>query len=145
MKTLKSILLGIAVMAIAIVANAKSINGKLPFSSDYVLKTYIAATTQGNLAGYEKVLNNDATFSIVQGKRTLSLSKEQMLESLKASEGISQVCTVSTKIVGEDIDKTVYEVDTKFADYTNVNLVTLVGNNLDGWKIASVETTMKSN
>lgn len=145
MKTLKSILFGIAVMAVATVANAKSIKGELPFSSDYVLKTYIAATTQGNLAGFEKVLTNDASFDIARGERNVKIEKNQMVQSLKATEGLKQDCNVTTTQVSQDNENTVYEVDVKFADYTNVNLVTLVGNDQDGWKISNVRTTVKNN
>jgi len=144
MKTLKSILFGIAIMAVATVANAKSIKGELPFSSDYVLKTYVAATTQGNLAGFDKTLTNDATFNIVQGERSIKMDKAKMVASLKATEGIVQDCKVTTSLVSQTLENTVYEVDTKFSDYTNVNMITLVANDQDGWKISNIQTTMKN-
>src|SRR6202012_1373382 len=123
MKTLKSILFGIAIMAVATVANAKSIKGELPLSSDYVLKTYIAATTQGNLTGFDKTLTNDATFNIVRGERGIKMDKDKMVASLKATEGVVQDCAVTTSLVSQTLENTVYEVDTKFSDYTNVNMV----------------------
>ena len=82
MKTLKSILFGIAIMAVATVANAKSIKGELPFSSDYVLKTYIAATTQGNLTGFDKTLTNDVTSNYQSNNLDIHQKRETRITRL---------------------------------------------------------------
>lgn len=140
---LKSIILGAAMVAVFGIANAAKLTGDVPFSSDYVLKTYVAAVTQGELKGFEKILDNNVTFTTTRGDNVLTLKTEDVVNGLKANEGIKQDCTTTTTLVKETPENTVYEVDVKYADYTRANFITLVGTDETGWKITNVNSVNK--
>ena len=140
MKLLKSIMLGTAVMAIFGVANATPIKGIAPFSSNYVLKTYVAAITEGNITDFDKIFADNATFTVGQGKDAVKMSKEEVINTAKINEGIKQDCTASINLFKESKDAPVYEVDIKYADYTKINYITMTGSDDAGWKIADIKT-----
>ena len=132
-------------MALFGTANATKFTGNVvaPLSSDYVLKTYIAATTQGDLKGFEKILSNNVVFTKTRNDNVITLKTEDVLNSLKANAGVKQDCTTTTTLTAQTIENTVYEIDIKYADYVRVDMVTLAGNDDDGWKITNVNTTIK--
>jgi len=143
MKILKTIMLGTAMVALFGIANAAKLTGDVPFTSDYVLKTYTAAVTQGNLKGFEKILDNHVIFTTTRNDQVIEIKYEDFLNNLKANEGIKQDCTATSKLVGQTIENSVYELDIKYADYTSVNIITMVGADDTGWKITNVNTTIK--
>ncbi len=143
MKFLKSIMLGVAMVAVFGTANAAKLTGDVPFTSDYVLKTYIAATTQGDLKGFEKILDNNVTFTTTRNDQVITLKTEDVLNNLKANAGIKQDCTATTTLFKETPENTVFEVDFKYADYVRVNYITMVGTDETGWKITNVNTVTK--
>ena len=133
-------MLGTAMMAFFGAANAANVKGDGPLTSDYVLKTYITATTEGNLAGFDKIFDDNATFSVVENREVKKLSKEDALNNVKINEGIKQECTTNTSVFKESKENTVYEIDVKYADVTKINYVTMVGSDSTGWKITNVQT-----
>jgi len=144
MKMLKSIMLGVAMVAVFGAANAAKLSNDGPLSTDEVLKTYIAATTQGNPAGYDKILSDDVSFkTILDNDRVIKADKKSMIASAKANEGIKMDCTTSTKLVTQTLENTVYELTVKYADYSVVNTITMVGTDEKGWKITDVKTVNK--
>ena len=130
-------------MAVFGTANAAKSTKDVPFTSDYVLKTYAAAITQGNLKGFEKILDNNVIFTSTRGENVIKIKQEDFLKNLKANEGIKQDCTTTTTLVTETLENTVYELDVKYADYTSANFITMVGTDETGWKIIRVNTTIK--
>jgi len=143
MKMLKSIMLGIAMVAVCGIANAKSIKGAdEPLTENYVISTYVAAITQGNLKDFTRILDNDVTFSSTEKTGVKSLEKDDVIANVKANEGVKQECTVTTSKVKETGDGTVYQIDMKYADHTRTDMVTIVeGSN--GWKVTDVNSTFK--
>jgi len=143
MKTLKSILFGIAMLAVCTVANAKSkVSDKPALTESYVISTYIGAVTNGNLKDFDRILGDAITFNSVQGTEVKAFDKDAILANLKSNEGVKQDCTTSSSKVKETPDGTTYEIDMKYADHTRVDMVTIVeGSN--GWKISDVTTSYK--
>jgi len=143
MKILKTILLGVAMLAIFGTANAAQLTKSTPFTANYVLKVYIAATTQGDLTDFEKILDNNVIFTTTRNDVAITLKTEDVINNLKANAGIKQDCTTTTTLVKETGENTVYEVDVKYADYVRANYITLVGSDESGWKITNVNSVNK--
>lgn len=136
MKTLKSIMLGLAMLAFcgAVKANTKD-NGKL--TPNYAVNTYVDAMTRGRISGLKDVLDNSVTFNTVRGKQVLSFSKKQMLDYFKSNGNTEQICTTSTSVVESNANIAIVKVDMKYADFTRSNYVT-IANTGNGWKITNV-------
>ena len=85
MKTLKSILLGLALMVVCVAVKANNTDdGKL--TQNHAINTYVDAMTRGKLEGLNDVLDQSAQFSMLRGKTVLSFSKKQMVENLQANK-----------------------------------------------------------
>jgi len=136
MKTLKSILLGLALMVVCGAVKANNTDdGKL--TQNHAINTYVDAMTRGKLQGLNDVLDQSAQFSMLRGKTVLSFSKKQMLDYLQANKNTEQTCTITTSIVESDANFAVVKVDMKFDGFVRSNYVTIanIGN---GWKITNV-------
>src|SRR5277367_3510380 len=73
MKTLKSILLGLALLAVGTAVKANNTNdGTL--TENHAINTYVDAMTRGKLQGLNDVLDQSAQFSMLRGKTVLSFS-----------------------------------------------------------------------
>ena len=139
MKTLRSIMLGLAMLALFGAAKANTNdNGKL--TQTYAVNTYVDAMTRGRLSGLSDVIDNTASFSMVRGKQVLSFDKKQMLDYFKTNRNTEQVCTTSTSIVESNANIAIVKVDMKFAEFTRSNYVT-IANTGNGWKITNVYST----
>jgi hypothetical protein len=136
MKTLRSIMLGLAMLAFcgAVKANTND-NGKL--TQTYAVNTYLDAMTRGRLGGLSDVLDNSASFSMVRGKQVLSFDKKQMLDYFKTTRNTEQLCTASTSVVESNASIAIVKVDMKYANFTRSNYVT-IANTGNGWKITNV-------
>ena len=101
MKMLKSIMLGIAMVAVCGMANAKATKryGRTFTHENYVVSTYVAAITQGNLKDFTRILDNDVTFSATQNGEVKSFQKDDVIANIKANQGIKQECTTTTSKV----------------------------------------------
>lgn len=137
MKTLKSTILGLALLAICGVANANTITKAESLSKNHAINTYIDAMTRGKVEGLNDVLDRSAAFSMLRGKNVLSFSKKQILDDLKANKNTEQSCTTSTSIVESNDKVAVVKVDMKFDGFTRSNYVT-IANTGEGWKITNV-------
>jgi hypothetical protein len=136
MKTLKSMMLGLAMIVVcgAVKANTND-NGDL--TKTHAINTYVAAMTQGKLSGLNDVLDKSAAFSMVRGKKVLSFDKKQMLDYLQANKNTEQVCTTSTSVVQNDPNIAIVKVDMKYDNFTRSNYIT-IANTGSGWKITNV-------
>jgi len=139
MKTLRSIMLGIAMLAFFGAAKANTNdNGKL--TQTYAVNTYVDAMTRGRLNGLNDVLDNSVNFSMVRGKQVLSFGKKQMLDYFKSNRNTEQICTTSTSVVESNASIAIVKVDMKYADFTRSNYIT-IANTGNGWKITNVYST----
>jgi len=136
MKTLKSILLGLALMVVcgAVKANITD-DGKL--TQNHAINTYIDAMTRGKSQGLNDVLDQSAQFSMLRGKTVLSFSKKQMLDYLQANKNTEQTCITTTSIVENNANIAVVKVDMKYDGFVRSNYVT-IANTGNGWKITNV-------
>jgi len=136
MKTLKSILLGLALMVVCGAVKANNTDdGKL--TQNHAINTYVDAMTRGKLQGLSDVLDQSAQFSMLRGKTVLSFSKKQMLDYLQANKNTEQTCTITTSIVESNANVAVVKVDMKFDGFVRSNYVT-IANTGNGWKITNV-------
>jgi len=136
MKTLKSILLGLALLAVGTAVKANNTNdGTL--TENHAINTYVDAMTRGKLQGLNDVLDPSAQFSMLRGKTVLSFSKKQMLDYLQANQNTEQTCTTSTSIVESNANIAVVKVDMKYEGFVRSNYVT-IANTGNGWKITNV-------
>jgi hypothetical protein len=136
MKTLKSILLGLALMVVCVAVKANNTDdGKL--TQTHAINTYVDAMTRGKLQGLSDVLDQSAQFSMLRGKTVLSFSKKQMLDYLQANKNTEQACTITTSIVESNANVAVVKVDMKFDGFVRSNYVT-IANTGNGWKITNV-------
>lgn len=141
MKTLKSIVLAVALLVVCGAANAKNIDdGKL--TTNHAINTYVDAMTRGKLAGLEDVLDKSAEFSMLRGKTVLSFSRADMMEYFKSNKNIEQTCTTSTSIVESNDNVAIVKVSMKYGDFTRSNYVT-IANTGKGWKITNVYSVFK--
>ncbi len=136
MKTLKSILLGLALLAVGTAVRANNTNdGTL--TENHAINTYVDAMTRGKLQGLNDVLDQSAQFSMLRGKTVLSFSKKQMLDYMQANKNTEQTCTTSTSIVESNANIAVVKVDMKYEGFVRSNYVT-IANTGNGWKITNV-------
>jgi len=141
MKTLKSIMMGAALVAVCGIANAAA-KTDVPLTEDYTINTYINATTKGDLSGINTVVDNGAKFSLLQDKKVVSYTKQEELAFLKSNKNVQLDCTTSTNVVENNADNAVVEVDMKYNDHTRADFVTMVNTDA-GWKITDVYSVFK--
>ncbi|MDB5010425.1 MAG: hypothetical protein JWQ06_1214 [Mucilaginibacter sp.] len=133
MKILKSILLGLSLLVVCGAAKASDV----PLTEDYVINTYVDALTQGNLNGINNILAANAQFNVLQNKKVVTFSKQDMMDYLKSNKGVQQNCTTATTLIENNADDAIVKVDMKYADHVQSNLVTMI-NTDNGWKISNV-------
>ncbi|RYY34686.1 MAG: hypothetical protein EOP46_12605 [Sphingobacteriaceae bacterium] len=138
MKTLKSILLGLALIITSTVVKA---NGKEELTQQHAVDTYVEAVTNGKLEGLNKVLDTDVKFTMMRGTKQLIFNKKEMLDYLKSTSN-TQNCKVNTTTVENNGEVAIVKVDLEYDGFTRSNLVTIT-NTGTGWKITNVHSTFK--
>ncbi|MGY3213431.1 nuclear transport factor 2 family protein [Mucilaginibacter sp. HD30] len=138
MKTLKSILFGLALLVATGVANAKP-NTANTLSKNDVVSVFTNAVIHGNLQNLEQAFAKDVEYTIYRGEKTFKLNKQALLDSFKASENVEQSCQYSTSIVS-DVDNTmVLRLNMQYEGYVRTSTITIKQQGQD-WKITSIET-----
>ena len=140
MKTLKSIMLGLALLLLCGAAKANNIDDRL--TPNYAINTFVDAMTRGKLAGLNDVLDKTVEFNMLRGKTVLSFSRAQMLDYFRSNKDIEQTCTTSTSIVESNANVTIVKVAMKYDDFVRNNYVT-IANTGNGWKITNVYSVFK--
>ncbi len=141
MKTLKSMALGLILLALGGVANATDTEaGKA--SKNYAINTYVDAMTRGKLNGLNDVLSTNAEFSMLRGKQVLNFSKKQMMEYFETTKNVEQNCDIRTQVVESNTDMAIVKVDMNFSTFVRSNYVTLIHIG-DSWKINNVYSVFK--
>ncbi|CAN5247630.1 hypothetical protein BH09BAC6_BH09BAC6_08300 [soil metagenome] len=137
MKTLKTIIMGLALMAVCGIAGASDLTNGENLTKNHAINTFVDAMTRGKVDGLNDVLAKTAAFSMLRGKEVLSFSKKQMVDYLQSNKDTEQACTTSTSVVESNDQVAVVKVDMKFDGFTRSNYVT-VANTGQGWKITNV-------
>ncbi|TWR27345.1 nuclear transport factor 2 family protein [Mucilaginibacter pallidiroseus] len=144
MKTIKSIVLGLALLVVCGTSvNATAIIDKNDgLTKTYAVNTYVNAMTRGKLDGFNDVLDKSARFSMLRGKQVLNFDKKEMMQYMQKGKNVSQACTTSTSIVESNDDAAVIRVDMQYDNFVRSNYLT-IANTGNGWKITKVYSVFK--
>jgi hypothetical protein len=141
MKTLKSLVLGLALLIVTNVVKAdEPVAAKI--SHKQAVTSYINAMTKGKVTGFSEVLDNSAKFSTLRGSKVLSFDKAEMIKFANQNQNVEQACTTSVSEVQSNADMSLVKVDMHYANFTRSNYVTMA-NTGDGWKITNVYSVFK--
>ena len=138
MKTLKSIMLGLALLFAFGAAKATDKPAQALSKND-VLEMYTNAVIHGKIDGVENILANDVEYNMYRGEKLFTMNKQSILNSFKASENVEQVCKYTTAIVEDNEDGMVVKLTMKYDTYVRTNLITISLKRSD-WKITKIET-----
>lgn len=136
MKTLKSLIMGLALLLVCAAANANGQQSQ-DLTKDHAIATYVNAMTHGKLTGLNNVLDESVEFSMLRGNTVLNFSRKEMLDYFESNKNVEQPCTTTTSIVEDHANVAVIKVDMKFNGFVRSNLVT-ISDTGDGWKITKV-------
>jgi hypothetical protein len=142
MKTLKSIALGLTLFIATAAAKANTLPGDNGLTRNYTITTYVNAISHGKIDDLKAVIDNDANFSMQNGKELTSYDKSEMLEFLASTKGVEQQCVVTTTNLEGNNDQAVVRVDLNYNTFTRSNYVTIT-NTSAGWKITNVYSVFK--
>jgi hypothetical protein len=141
MKTLKSIVLGLALLVVTNVVKAdEPVVAK--YSKNHAISTYVSAMTEGKSAGLKEVIDQSAKFSTLRGKQVVSFDKADLLKYAEQNKNVRQSCTTTTTEVESNNDLSVVKVEMKYENFTRTNYVTMA-NTGEGWKITNVYSVFK--
>jgi hypothetical protein len=141
MKTLKKMLMGMALLFAFGTAGAATASGLKP-TKDAVFNVYLNAVVHGKLNGIDDAIDDDAEFNFIRGDNVNRISKQQIINSLKSVENIEQNCECTKTVVQDSDDVSMLKVEMKYADFSRIDVITAqrAGN---GWKITKVDTSYK--
>ena len=141
MKTLKAVMMGVALLFVGAVSQATSI-GHNNLSKNEVLDTYLNAVVHGKIAGIDDAIDDDAKFYMKRGDDINTLTKSEIISSLKSSENMEQDCQCVKTVLQDDDDISKVKVEMKYKDFTRVDVIT-ASREGKKWQITSVETSYK--
>jgi len=141
MKTLKSIFLGLALLATATIVKADDIK-TVNASKTNAVDAYVSAITLGQNADLDDVIESSAKFNLLRGKEVLSFGKAAMMKYAGENKNVRQECTTLVSEVESNDDMSIVKVDMNYGNFTRTNYVT-VANTGEGWKITNVYSVFK--
>jgi len=142
MKTLKAMMMGLALTLALGVANAAPKTHHNSPTKDEVIDTYLNAVVHGNTDGINNAIDDDAQFYTFHSDRVSQLNKGQMVAYLKANPAVSQDCQCSSTVLQDTDDIFVKKEEIKYDGVTRTDVITAQRAG-DGWKITKVETSFK--
>jgi len=142
MKTLRSIMLGLVLLALCGIVKATDKPGNERLTQTPAINTYIAAMTTGKLDGFNDVLDQNAKFDLLRGTKLCSFDKKQVLNHMQLNADVEQNCMVSTSVMEGNNSVAMVKVDMKYPDFVRSNYISMV-NTGDGWKITNVYSVFK--
>jgi hypothetical protein len=142
MKTLKAMVMGLALLLVCGVSQAASVTNHNNSTKDEVIDAYLNAVVHGKINGLSDIVDDEAQFNMKRGSSVNTLNKSQILNSLKSSENVEQDCQCTKTVMQDSDDMSVIKVDMKYNDFTRTDVITAqrAGN---WWKITKVETSFK--
>jgi hypothetical protein len=141
MKTLKSMLTGVALLFICVAASATVKQSADKPTKNDVVNAYIDAIAHGKTDNLGNILDDGLQFNIVRGDHVNTLNKDQLLDYMKNNTVADAPVSTSTTIVQQDDDAYVVKVDFKYGDFTRTDTVTIENNG--GWAVTKVQSTFK--
>jgi hypothetical protein len=142
MKTLKAVVMGLALLLVCGLAQAASGTKHNNSTKEEVINAYVDAVVHGKLSGVSDAIDDDAQFNMKRGSNVNTLNKPQVLDALKSGENVEQDCQCTKTVLQDNDDVSIIKVDMKYNDFTRTDVITAqrAGN---GWKITKVETSFK--
>ena len=107
---------------------------------NHTLQKYIDALSYGKITGMSEVLDNQAKFTIIGGKKTINYNKAQMVNSLHSIENIQQNCATSYSFIELNTAQAIVKITMKYDGFSRVNFLN-IANTADGWKITNVSSS----
>ena len=151
MKTLKSLMAGLALVAVCTAANAaiRPAGNRLTtegavkatakrLTKEDVVNIYIDAIAHDDMKGLDGVLDDSLQYNIQRGSDVRTLHKDDLMDYLKTNPADPSVTTAMTVIDSGDRHTRV-RVDFKYANYTRIDILTL--DDMGGWLITKVESS----
>ena len=139
MKTLKSIMLGLALLVVSTVTNASATPAAATLSKNDVLNIYVNALVHGKIDDLDNILDKNVKLTMHRGEKEFTLNKKQILDSFKSSENIEQACTYTTYTQEENDNGMVVKIVMHYNGYDRTNLINIALNHND-FKITKIET-----
>ena len=139
MKTLKSMVAGIALLLACITANA-TVKTRInqPTEKD-VVNMYINAITNGKADNLDKILDNDLQFNIQRGQNVNTLNKNQVVDYIKNNTVADNTVNTTTTVLTDDDSISKVKIEFKYSGFTRTDIVTL--DKTVGWKISTVNSS----
>jgi hypothetical protein len=137
MKKLKTIVLGIMLLAAFGTAKAKTTNDDDALAQNYAITTFIDAVANGKVDALTNVLDKTMSFNMLRGKTVQTFTRSEMLGDLQNSKNLRLNCTTSTSVIERNSSVEVVKVDINYKGFTRSNLLT-VAKTTDGWKIVNI-------
>jgi len=141
MRTLKSMLTGIALLFICGAGNAISTPAAGKLTRDEVVQIYIDATTSGNVGKLNSVLADDLLFYIQRGDYVSTLDKNQLIDFVKNNTTSDPSVKTNTTVMQGDDNAAVIKIEFKYDGYSRTDEVTL--NKTFEWAITTVACQFK--
>lgn len=139
MKTLKSILLGLALLLVGTVVNAAPNPTAAMLSKSDALDIYTNAVIHGKIDGLEQALSKNVELKMYRGEKVFKLNKQAIMDSFKASENVEQTCKYTTSTVEDNANTMIVKLEMQYDSYVRVTTITIKQEGKD-WKIADIET-----
>jgi hypothetical protein len=141
MKNLKKMLMGLALLFTFGTAVAATASGSKPTKDD-VFNVYLNAVVHGKLTGIDDAIDDAAQFNMIRGDNVNTISKQQVINSLKLNENVEQNCECRKSVVQDSDDMSTLKVEMKYADFSRIDVITAQRTGRE-WKITKVDTSYK--
>jgi hypothetical protein len=139
MKTLRSIMAGVALLLVCVGANAAK-HTSAGQTTDDVVTAYINAIANGKTADLDKVLDNSVQFNTKHGSDITTLDKTELINYLK-NDAVYPAVKTNTTVMSSDDANAKIKVEFQYDGYTRVDVLVL--SKTFGWKINSIDSSTK--
>ncbi|MXV52877.1 hypothetical protein GS399_18035 [Pedobacter sp. HMF7647] len=143
MKTLKFTFVAIALAACSFVVKAdEKTKSAEKLTMRYAANTYVNAFAHGQIKDLADVIDDDAKFTISQGKKVVTHDKSEIVSALKNIQGVEQNCDLKTSMIESLPDQVIVKVTMKYTDFERIDYVTMSQTD-KGWKITNVSSAFQ--
>ena len=140
MKTLKSAMMGIALLFVCVAANATTKPAAEKMTKDDVIRVYTDAVANGKTSDLDRILDSSMQFNMQRGDNTNTLNKDEFISSVKNAVPDPSVKATSN-IMQDDDNSAMVKVEFKYDGFTRTDMVTL--QNSAGWVVTKVDSSFK--
>lgn len=144
MKTLRSMMLGLAMLATGSVVYAAPVSHHNNATKGEVVNTYVDAVVYGDLSNVSDAIADNAQFYTIRGAGTLvnAHTKQEMMDYLKSEAALHEHCACTSTVLQDSGSTYIEKVEMKYKNLTRTDVITAHRDG-DEWKITKVETSYK--